>query len=146
MIETAPQANTPAASPEAAAKPSKTILIVEDDLFLSNLLTTRFQRAGITTLKAYDGETAIDMIRKNKPDLVLLDIIIPKKSGFEVMEEIQSDSTIAKVPVIIVSNLGQEGDIERGKKLGAIAYFVKAQISIDEIINRVKNFLATGTI
>lgn len=138
---------TPAAAPAQAADPNqKTILIVEDDLFLSNLLTTKFKKAGINVVKAFDGDEAIQALRTYKPNLMLLDIIIPKKSGFEVLEEIQGDPGLKKTAVIIVSNLGQEGDIERGRSLGAIAYFVKAQVSIDDIVNQSKKFLDTGTI
>ena len=128
------------------SKNSKTVLIVEDDIFLSNLLTTRLQKDGVGVLKATDGEEALDMLRKNKPSLMTLDIIIPKKSGFEVMEEMQSDSMLRGIPTIIISNLGQEADISRAKSLGAIAYFIKAQVSIDEIVLRIKNFLATGKV
>lgn len=130
----------------SASQPTKTILIVEDDLFLSNLLSTRFQRVGFRVVKAFDGDEALRSLRQYKPDLMLLDIIIPKKSGFEVLEEMKVDPTLKKIPVIIASNLGQDGDVERGKALGAIAYFIKAQISIDDIINRVKMFLETGNL
>ena len=130
--------------PETANK--KTVLVVEDDPFLSNLLKTRFERAGINVLRAGDGEEALKVLSATKPDLVMLDIIIPKKSGFEVLEAIRETLSLKDLPVIIVSNLGQEGDIQRGKALGAIAYFIKAQISIDDIVSKVKGFLETGQI
>lgn len=130
--------------PDSAGK--KTVLVVEDDPFLSNLLKTRLERAGINVLRAGDGEEALRILSTSKPALVMLDIIIPKKSGFEVLESIRENPDQKDLPVIIVSNLGQEGDISRGKNLGAIAYFIKAQTSIDDIVSRVKGFLDTGAI
>ena len=124
----------------------KTVLVVEDDLFLSNLLKTRLERAGINVLRASDGEEAVNVLSTAKPDLVMLDIIIPKKSGFEVLEGMREDPSQKDIPVIIVFNLGQEGDIQRGKSLGVIAYFIKAQISIDDILSKVKGYLETGAI
>jgi len=79
-----------------------------------------------------------------KPDLVLLDLILPKKNGFEVLETIRQEPTLEKLPVIIISNLGQPSDIERGKSLGVIDYFVKARLSIDELVNKVKEDVATN--
>ena len=128
------------------SKDSKTVLIVEDDIFLSNLLTTRLKKDGVNVLKAGDGEEALDMLRKNKPDLMTLDIIIPKKSGFEVLEEMRADSMLKDTATIVVSNLGQEADIARAKNLGALSYFIKAQVSIDEIVARIKAYLEKGTV
>jgi len=73
---------------------------------------------------------------------VLLDLILPKKNGFEVLAEVSEDPQLASIPVIIISNLGQETDIQRGKSLGAIEYYVKARLSIDELIEKVKGLLA----
>ncbi|PIR98201.1 MAG: response regulator [Candidatus Colwellbacteria bacterium CG10_big_fil_rev_8_21_14_0_10_42_22] len=117
----------------------KTILLVEDDPFLSSLLTTRLQKAGLKVVRAMTGEEALSILRaETKPDLILLDIILPQKSGFEVLEEIQADPTLDRAPVIITSNLGQSSDIERGKQLGVINYFVKAQMPIDTLVEEIK--------
>jgi DNA-binding response OmpR family regulator len=119
----------------------KTVLLIEDDIFLSQLLSTRLQRIGVEVLKVFDGEAAIETLKNIKPDLVLLDIILPKKSGFEVMEEINSNPMLKSGPIVVVSNLGQEADIVRCKELGAADYLVKAQVSIDDLVERVKGFL-----
>ncbi|MBI4119782.1 MAG: response regulator [Parcubacteria group bacterium] len=119
----------------------KTILLVEDDIFLSSLLKTRLEKEGLSVTHAKDGEEALAFLKDNKPDLILLDIILPKKSGFEVLQEIQSDPQLNKSPVIIISNLGQDTDIETGKGLGAIEYFVKAKTSIDDLVKRVKDYV-----
>ncbi len=119
----------------------KKVLVIEDDIFLSQLLTNRLQKAGVSVIRAADGEEGLQMLRANLPNLVLLDLILPKKSGFEVLEEMRADPTLQGVPVIIVSNLGQESDISKGKKLGAVEYFVKAKTSIDGLVERVKAIL-----
>ena len=76
-----------------------------------------------------------------RPDLALLDIILPDKSGFELMAEIKSDPQISKIQVMIISNLGQESDVAKGKELGAVDYVIKAKISIDDLVTKVKSFL-----
>jgi len=119
-----------------------TILVVEDDIFLSSLLKARFGNEGFSVLYAADGEAALEVLKNQKPTLMLLDLILPKKSGFEVMEAMQSDPQLNKVPIIIVSNLGQDSDIARSKELGAVAYFVKAKTSIDYLVEQAKNYLA----
>lgn len=119
----------------------KTILLVEDDVFLSSLLKVRFQKENFTVVHVVDGEEALNFLRENKPDLILLDIILPKKSGFEVLEAARSDPQLNQSPIIIISNLGQESDIQTGKELGAIEYLVKARTSIEDLVLRVKQYL-----
>ena len=119
----------------------KKILLVEDDPFLSSLLKNRLQKEGLDVSLAKDGDEALEFLRTTKPDLVLLDLILPKKSGFEVLEEIHKNPQYGKLSIIIVSNLGQPEDITRTLQLGAVEYFVKAKTSIDELIEKVKNFL-----
>ena len=120
------------------------VLLVEDDPFLSSLLKNRLQKEGLEVNLAKDGEEALNSLKSAKPDLILLDLILPKKSGFEVMEEIRNDPQMQsqEVPIIIISNLGQPEDISRGEELGAIEYFVKAKTSIDELVEKIKGFLA----
>lgn len=119
----------------------KMVLVVEDDVFLSQLLKNRLTREGIEVLLARDGEEAVKTLKSEKPDLILLDLILPKKSGFEVLEQINADPLLQRAPTIIISNLGQDTDVSRGKSLGAIEYFVKAQTSIDDLIEKIKDFL-----
>ena len=120
---------------------TKTVLIVEDDVFLMSLLKNRMESAGFSILAAKDGEEAIKILKEIKPDLILLDIILPGQSGFEVLEEMKSDPQISNAPVMIISNLGQDMDIDRGKDLGALEYFVKARSSMDDVIEKVGSFL-----
>ena len=121
------------------------ILLVEDDPFLSSLLKNRLQKEGFEVIHAHDGEEAITVLRTTPVRLVLLDIILPKRSGFEVMEDIRTDMEIklqnADFSIIIISNLGQPEDMQRGRELGAIEYFVKAKTSIDDLVGRIKDFV-----
>lgn len=116
------------------------ILLVEDDPFLSSVLQLKLEKENFQLVRAVDGEEALKFLITQglKPDLILLDLILPKKNGFEVLESIRQDPILEKIPVIIISNLGQPSDIERGKSLGVIDYFVKARLSIEELVNKVK--------
>ena len=120
------------------------ILLVEDDPFLSSLLKNRLQKGGFEIILVRDGDEALNSLNDFAPNLILLDIILPKKSGFEVMEEVNKNPQLKnkKTPIIIISNLGQPEDIERGRQLGAIEYFIKAKISIDELIEKIKSFIS----
>ena len=116
------------------------ILLVEDDKFLRTVLEKRLSSEGFEVLTAIDGDEALEKIITEKPDLILLDIILPKKGGFIVLENIKKDPELKQVPVLIISNLGQEEDIKKGLSLGAIEYFVKAKVSIDDIIKKIKEY------
>lgn len=117
------------------------ILLVEDEPFLSSLLRLKLEKADFEVISAKDGEEALNILGQTKPDLMLLDLILPKKNGFEVLETIRQDPQLEKLPVIIISNLGQEVDISRGKSLGVIEYFVKARLSIDDLVKKVKELV-----
>ena len=120
------------------------ILIVEDDLFLANLLSLRFKKENFEVVQAFSGNEALKKLEELRPDIILLDIILPQKNGFEVLESISQNPQTQNIPVIIVSNLGQESDIEKGKMLGAMDYYVKARLSIDELVAKVKNLVSTA--
>jgi DNA-binding response OmpR family regulator len=121
---------------------SKTVLILEDEVFLNQILASRLKEAGLRVVQAYNGEEGLNLMRENQPDLVLVDIILPGKlNGFEVLEKMQTDPLLQSLPVVVISNLGQETDIQRGKQLGVIDYFVKAQTSIDNLVKKIKEIL-----
>ncbi|MBI1975239.1 MAG: response regulator [Parcubacteria group bacterium] len=119
----------------------KTILVVEDDVFLMNLLTMKLRREGFEVAQAFDGVEAVEQATRLRPALILLDLVLPKKNGFEVLQEIGQDPQLGQVPIVVISNLGQESDIARGKELGAVDYYVKARLSIDDLIKRVKELI-----
>ena len=115
---------------------------------MANLLKIRLEKEGFAIHQAKDGQEALNFIKESKLklDLILLDIILPKLSGFEVLEAIRADSQSQDIPVMIISNLGQESDIGRGQSLGAVEYVVKAKVSIEELIERVKKNLKINRI
>jgi DNA-binding response OmpR family regulator len=119
----------------------KTVLIVEDDAFLSNIYKTKLTKEGFSILMADNGEDGLAMIKKEKPALVLLDIMLPKMDGFEVLAEVQKDAALKKIPIVIMSNLGQDSDVEKGKGLGAVDYIVKSDTTLEHVIETVNKYL-----
>lgn len=117
---------------------AKKILIIEDDKFLRELIARKLNNEGFDILEAVDGEDGIKKIKEGKPDLILLDLILPGIDGFEVLSRKKEDPSIASIPVIILSNLGQREEIEKGLKSGAIDYLIKAHFTPGEIIEKIK--------
>jgi len=113
----------------------KRILLAEDDNFLSKLLSKKLVDSQANVTRAADGEEAINILKSNpKFDLVLLDLMMPKIGGFEVMEAINADEKLKGTPIIILSNLGEKNDVEKSVSLGAKKFLVKAILSLDEIV------------
>ncbi|HEY4499143.1 MAG TPA: response regulator [Candidatus Paceibacterota bacterium] len=123
---------------------SKKILIVEDDIFLGDVLVKKLDAEGFTTKLARDGAVGLDDLRSFVPDLLLLDIILPTKSGYDVLSEKNQDPKIKDIPVIVISNSGQPVEINRALSLGVKDYLVKAQFDPDEVLNKVRNQLERG--
>jgi DNA-binding response OmpR family regulator len=119
----------------------KKILIVEDDKFLRDLINQKLTKEGYETSEAIDGEEGVKIVKEVKPDLVLLDLILPGIDGFEVLAKIKGDPGTSSIPVIILSNLGQKEDVEKGLKLGAVDYLIKAHFTPGEIIDKIKGAL-----
>jgi DNA-binding response OmpR family regulator len=119
----------------------KKVLVAEDDKFLIKAYAAKLKKSGLDVILAVNGEEAVQKIKSEQPDIVLLDLVMPKKDGFEVLAEVQAEINKNKMPVIILSNLGQDEDVERGKKLGVTDYLVKSNTSIQQIAERVKQVL-----
>lgn len=117
----------------------KNILIIEDDEFFRELIRKGIKPEGFVLLEAGDGEKGLEVMKEKKPDLVLLDLLLPNIDGFEVLLKSKMDPSTSSIPVIILSNLGQREDVERGLKLGAVDYLIKSQVDIDQIISKIKN-------
>ena len=120
----------------------KKVLIVEDDEHISRVYEIKLAKEGLTSITARDGEDAIAKIIAERPDLILLDLMLPKKDGFWVLEEMEKNPDLVKIPVIVLSNLGQQKDQDRALELGAEEYLVKVDTSIQEVIDKVKGYLA----
>jgi DNA-binding response OmpR family regulator len=119
----------------------KKVMIIEDDRFLSSLIKARLEKEGFEVEQAFDGEEAIQALKQIKPGLVVLDLIMPRVTGFEVLEAISLDPELHKIPIVILSNLAQDSDVAKAKSLGATEYFVKVRVSIDDVVNKVKSIL-----
>lgn len=117
------------------------VLIIEDDKFLRELISQKLMKENYETSEAIDGEEGIKKIKEEKPHLVLLDLILPGIDGFEVLSRMRDDPVVSSIPVIILSNLGQKEDVEKGLKLGAADYLIKAHFTPGEIIEKIKNIL-----
>ena len=117
------------------------ILLAEDDLFLQRMYVDKLVKEGIKVVVASDGEKALEIMRKQKPVLVLLDILMPKKDGFEVLEEAKKDSKLKSIPIILLTNLSEVADVKRAQKLGAADYIIKSHFLPSEVIEVVRKYL-----
>ncbi|MDP3800003.1 MAG: response regulator [bacterium] len=117
------------------------ILLVEDDPFLLDMYSTKFKEVGFDVVVAQDGEMAIVKAKEIMPELILLDVVLPKKDGFEVLKILKSDSVMAKIPVVMLTNLGLDSDVKRGLELGAQSYIIKAHFTPTEVVAKVKDIL-----
>ena len=117
------------------------ILMIEEDRFLRKIYKNKFSKAGFEFREAISGDEGLNKIYSEKPDLVLLDLMLPKRSGFDVLMELKRDKITRKIPVIILSNLAQEEDIKRVMSLGANDYLIKTEVSLSDVIDRVKECL-----
>ena len=123
----------------------KKIMVIEDDRFLHRLLLDKLAQWKATVVSSYDGMDAISKVASEKPDIVLLDIILPGADGFDILQKLKADESLKNIPVIILSNLGQEEDIERGSKLGAVDFLIKANFTLDEIATKVSKVLTQNS-
>ncbi|MFA6526028.1 MAG: response regulator [Candidatus Buchananbacteria bacterium] len=117
------------------------ILIVEDDVFLADLYKTKFSLEGFKVNAAYDGEKGLEMALKNLPDIILLDLVLPKMGGFEVLAELKKNNKAKDIPVILLTNLSQKSDVEKGLKLGADDYLIKAHFMPSEVVEKIKKLV-----
>ena len=117
------------------------ILLVEDDSFLSGMYETKLKLEGFEVVLADDGAKGLEYSIKHNPDIILLDIILPKLDGFAVLKGLKENAETKKIPVILMTNLGQKEDIERGMQLGAQDYLVKAHFMPSEVVEKIREYL-----
>jgi CheY-like chemotaxis protein len=120
------------------------ILLAEDDRFLRKAGETTLRRHGFTVVTAADGEEALRLAQAEAPDLILLDMIMPKLQGFEVLRRLKQDPATAPIPVIVLSNLGQDRDVQQALEAGAVAYLIKANLPLERLVERVNDVLNAG--
>jgi len=116
---------------------AKKILLIEDEQLMIELLERKLNQEGYEVSVARDGVEGLEKMREEKPDLILLDIIMPKMGGFEVMEEINKDVELKKIPVIVISNSGQPVELDRAQRLGAKDWLIKTEFDPQEVLDKV---------
>jgi len=119
----------------------KTILFIEDEPTIQKAISRFLEKEGYQVKNALDGEIGLATAKKIKPDLILLDLILPKKDGFEVLKELKKDESTKNIPVITLTNLEESGNIEKVLSLGAAAYLIKANYKLEEIVEKIKEIL-----
>lgn len=117
------------------------ILLVEDDAFLISMYMTKFELEGFIVLTADDGEKGLAMAAKEKPDIILLDIMLPKMNGFDVLKGLKQNKETTNIPVILLTNLSQQSEIERGLNMGAQDYLIKAHFMPSEVLDKIRRIL-----
>jgi DNA-binding response OmpR family regulator len=120
---------------------AKKILFVEDEPTLQKAVGEILTQEGFEVLSALDGEEGSELIKKEKPNLVLLDLILPKKDGFEVLKEMKADKELKDIPVIVLTNLEGMGDVEKALSLSATTYLVKANYELEDVVKKIKETL-----
>ena len=121
---------------------AKKVLLAEDDRFLRRACETALTRRGIIVLAAEDGERAIELIKSEHPDLILLDLLMPKKTGIEVLRVIKADPSTRDIPVLILSNSSRELEMQNAQELGVVDYLIMANLSLQELAERVAALIA----
>ncbi len=119
----------------------KNILLVEDDPFLIDIYTTKLKQSGFSVGVAEDGDECLRKLKEEAPDLLLLDIVLPSVNGWEILRKIKQDDKLKKIEVVILSNLGEKDEVEKGIKLGAVKYLVKAHYTPGEVVEEIKKIL-----
>ena len=120
------------------------ILIIEDEEILAKVLKEKLEKANFDVKISIDGEEALLDVKNWKPNAILLDLMLPKKNGLDVLKELKEDNFLKNIPIIITSNLSDDDSIKKGIKLGADDYFVKSEHPINEIVEKVKSVMLEG--
>jgi len=119
----------------------KKILFIEDESALQKTFGEILSQEGFKMISALDGETGLNLAKKEKPDLILLDLILPKLHGFEVLKRLKGDPETKEIPIIVLTNLEEIADVEKAIELGATTYLVKANYSLEEVVQKIKKAL-----
>lgn len=118
------------------------ILIVEDDRYISKMYQLKLSLDGFDVQVADNGRIGIEKVKEFRPDIILTDILMPEVDGFEVIKQVKADEELKEIPILIMSNLGQEDNIQKGLELGALGYIVKSQYTPSKVVEKIKEILA----
>lgn len=126
---------------EPMAGDTKKVLLVEDDKMIIDMYTLKFTQEGYEVVQAENGKDGLDFAKKHNPDIILLDIILPQMDGFTVLKALKADAKTKNTPVVLLTNLGQDGDVKKGLELGAVDYLIKANFTPSQVVDKVKSVL-----
>ena len=115
------------------------VLLVEDDKMIIDMYTLKFSQEGYDIMQAENGQDGLDLAKSQLPDIILLDIILPQMDGFTVLKELKADANTKDIPVVLLTNLGQDGDVKKGLELGANDYLIKANYTPSQVVDKVKS-------
>lgn len=118
------------------------VLLVEDDVFLSKMYQAKLDIAGFNVAATFNGEDGLAMAQKNLPGIILLDIILPKMDGYQVLKQLKKVEATKNIPVILLTNMGQKEDIDRGLALGAVDYLIKAYFTPAEVVKKIQKVIS----
>lgn len=121
------------------------VLVVEDDKFLTSAYKAKLTKSGFEVQVASDGEEALQALQAFSPDIILLDLVMPRKDGFATLPEIRAKENFKTTPIIVTSNLGQKEDVDKAMSLGASDYIIKSDLSMDALVTKINDTLNTGT-
>ncbi len=124
---------------------SHRLLLIEDDTFLAGMYVTKLTMENFQVDLANDGKSGLEKVKKMKPDLILLDVLLPKMNGFDVLKSLKEDPTTRDIPVVLLTNLGQKSDVMKGLDLGAVDYLIKAHFMPSEVVAKIKAILSQST-
>lgn len=124
-----------------AADDTPAVLIIEDDMLILDIIVLKFRKANWKVFSATDGERGMQKLSDNRPDIIMLDILLPGISGYEVLQQLKDDPATRDIPVLVLSNYGQKEEIEKSLSLGAIDHLVKANVILDEVVEKANRIL-----
>lgn len=117
------------------------VLLIEDDKMIVEMYSLKFGQESYNVVTAENGKLGLESAKKEKPDIILLDIILPQMDGFTVLKELKSNDSTKNIPVVLLTNLGQDGDVRKGLELGAIDYLIKANYTPSQVVAKVKSLV-----
>ena len=120
---------------------TKKVLVVEDDTLLKDMLGQQLTKEGWQVLHATEGEQALGLAESEHPNIILLDLLLPGMSGFDILTTLKEKETTKDIPVVILSNLGQQEDLDKGVKLGAADFLIKSNFTLDEVSSKIKEIV-----